>query len=548
MGSLRERIGESLAALREVFRNAPLRRVQLAFAGQVVGQYAYSVAIAVYAYRQGGVAAVGLVAFVRLLAAAAVAPFASVLADRYRRERVMLGSDLVRAALVAGAGAIVLAGGPALAVYALATATTIAGTAFRPAEAALLPALARTPEELIAANLSSSTFDSLGSFLGPALGGLLLAVASPGWVFLAMAVCFVWSASFVARVRGPAPARAAAQAGGAWAETGAGLRAIVREPRLRLVIALYGAQAVVAGALGVLVVVTALDLLDMGNAGVGFLESASGIGSLLGAGVALALIGRKRLAGDFALGIVLWGAPLVLLGLWPNIPVAIVALAVVGIGNTLVDIAAMTLLQRIAPGEVAGRVFGVLQSVLVGAIALGSVAAPLLIAVASPRVALVVVGVSLPALAALRWRRLAAIDEAAEPVPDEGVEALRRIAIFAPLPLRTLELLASRLRDVVVPAGNTLFVRGEAGGHFYVVVDGELEVVLDTETKVEREYVGEIALLRGVPRTATVRARTDAHLWALRREDFLAAVTGHTGASEAANEVVGARLGYAPTA
>jgi MFS family permease len=228
--------------------------------------------------------------------------------------------------------------------------------------------------------------------------------------------------------------------------------------------------------------------------------------------------------------------------------VAIVALAVVGIGNTLVDIAAMTLLQRIAPGEVAGRVFGVLQSVLVGAIALGSVAAPLLIAVASPRVALVVVGVSLPALAALRWRRLAAIDEAAEPVPDEGVEALRRIAIFAPLPLRTLELLASRLRDVVVPAGNTLFVRGEAGGHFYVVVDGELEVVLDTETKVEREYVGEIALLRGVPRTATVRARTDAHLWALRREDFLAAVTGHTGASEAANEVVGARLGYAPTA
>jgi MFS family permease len=219
MGSVRERVGESLEALREVFRNERLRRVQLAFAGQVVGQYAYSIAVAVYAYRQGGAPAVGLVAFVRLLAAASVAPFASVLADRYRRERVMLGSDLLRAGLVAAAGAIVLAGGPALAVYALATLTTIAGTAFRPAEAALMPALARTPEELTAANVSSSTFDSFGSFLGPALGGVLLAVTSPGWVFIAMAACFLWSASFVARVRGPAHARPAAHAGGRLGET-----------------------------------------------------------------------------------------------------------------------------------------------------------------------------------------------------------------------------------------------------------------------------------------------------------------------------------------
>jgi cyclic nucleotide-binding protein/MFS transporter len=299
----------------------------------------------------------------------------------------------------------------------------------------------------------------------------------------------------------------------------------------------------------VLVVVTALDLLDMGNAGVGFLESASGIGSLVGAGVALALISRKRLAGDFGLGIVLWGAPLVLLGLWPNVPVALLALAVVGLGNTLVDIAAMTLLQRTAPEEVAGRVFGVVESILVGAIGLGSVAAPLLIALTNARVALIVTGALLPVLAALRWRRLEEIDaEGAEVVPGERVEALRRIPIFTPLPPRTLELLASRLKEIVVPAGNTLFVRGESGGHFYVVVDGELEVLLDGEMKVVRDYLGEIALLRGVPRTATVRAHTDATLWALRREDFVAAVTGHPGAREAANEIVGARLGYAPTA
>jgi CRP-like cAMP-binding protein len=137
----------------------------------------------------------------------------------------------------------------------------------------------------------------------------------------------------------------------------------------------------------------------------------------------------------------------------------------------------------------------------------------------------------------------------AEFVWDERAEALQRIPIFAPLPLPAVALLASRLREVVVQQGDTLFVRGESGGHFYVVVEGELEVLLESgETKVVCDYLGEIALVRDRPRTATVRARTDARLWALRREDFLSAVTGDPGAAEAADDVAGDRLGSSPTA
>ena len=546
---LRERMAEPVAALRGVFANPNLRRVELAFAGQIVGQYAYSIALSVYAFQQGGAAAVGIVSFIRLMLAAVVAPFAAAWADRYRREHVMVASNLIRAALAATAAACVFAETSALIVYALSALTTIGGSVFRPAEAALLPALAREPEELSAANVASSTFDSVGSFAGPALGGLLLAATGPGTVIAVMAGCFLWSALLVSRVRPDRQPEVTREEGGGLRELTGGFRAIAAEPRLRLLIGLTGAQCVVAGAMSVLVVVVAIDLLSMGPGGVGYLESASGIGSLLGAAVALALVARRKVAGDFGVGIVLWGAPLVLLGIVPSTPVALAAMAVSGVGNTLVDIAGITLLQRTAREAVAGRVFGVLQSTIVASLAIGTLAAPALDAILGTRGALIVVGAILPALALLTWRKLAAIDVGAT-VPAERVDALRPIPFLSPLPLAAVELLASRLEPVTLPAGAELFRRGDEGDRFYIVADGELEIVLDGHTKVEGPgaWVGEIALLRDVPRTATVRARTDARLWAMEREQFLGAVTGHARSRDAANEVVGARLGYAPTA
>ncbi len=550
MSAATSRISESVGAVRGVWHNRDIRNLQLAFAGSVTGNYAYAIAIAVFAYRHGGATAVGILTFVRLGAGAAVAPLAASFADRHPRQRVMLASDLIRTALMGAIGLAAALHWPAATVYVLAVLTTVSSTVFRPAEGALLPTLATSPEELTAANVSSSTIDSIASFVGPALGALLLAATGTAVVFFVNAATFAWSASRVVRVHGPANViELDAEESPSDVHEGllAGVRAVRREPRLGLLIGLYGAQTFVAGALGVLVVVTALRLLDLGSAGVGILEAASGIGSIVGAGVMLALVGRNRLGQNLGAGIVLWGAPLVLLGLLTNTPVAIVAFGVVGLGNTLVDISAITLLQRITPTAVAGRVFGVLESALVAGLALGALAAPALVAVAGARAALIVTGALLPVLAALSWRQLRHVDEGAT-VDREVVDALLGVPFLAPLPIGTLELLAKEAVPVQLEAGRELFRRGDAGDRFYLLTAGTIEIGLPDGAKREEApaYVGEIALLRDVPRTATVTAVTACELLAVERHDFLAAVTGHAGSRGVAQDVVSARIGVWP--
>jgi MFS family permease len=546
--SLTARIGQSLGAFRGVFANQDIRRVQFAFAGSVTGSYAYGIGIAVFAYDHGGVTAVGALTAVRLATASVVAPFAASLADRHRREHVMLVSDLLRFTTIGITAVAAQQHWGAFVVYAAALLTTVSGTVFRPAEAALLPTIANSPEELTAANVSSSTIDSVGSFVGPALGAFLLALSSPALVFAFTALTFAWSASLVARVRSTRPQ--AAVADDAEADRHgllAGVRAIRREPRLRLLIGLYGAQAFVAGAWSVLVVVTALRLLELGSAGVGILEAASGIGSILGAGVMLALLVRQRLAEDLAIGIFLWGAPLIVLGLVVNTGVAVLAFALVGLGNTLVDVSAITLLQRTTPAAVAGRVFGVVESMVVAGMALGALLAPVLVGIGGPRVALIVTGAVLPILVLLTFTRLRVIDDGAG-VDDEIIDALRRVPFLAPLPLATLEFLGGRVAAVELSAGRVLFKEGDAGDRFYILTSGSLEIGLAEGTKREEApaYVGEIALLRDVPRTATVEAESECRFWAIDRSDFLAAVTGHAGSSGMAQDIVSARMGAMP--
>lgn len=541
------RLAESLAAFRDVYRNPNLRRLQLAFAGSVAGQYAFAIAIAVYAYRHGGATSVGLMALVRTIPSAVLAPFVSALGDRFRQERVMLGADVLRGILVGAIALVVFAGGPLVLVFVLSALGPICATAFHPAEAALLPALARTPEELTAANVSTATIDSVGSFVGPAIGGVGLAAWGVGPTLLLTVATYVWSGLMVLRVhpdRSAVAPREETEPSSAVAEALAGFRAVLADRNLRVIMGLFGAQTVVAGAMGVLVVVSALRLLDLGTAGVGWLYAATGVGGIIGAGVTMVLVGRKRLAGDFGVGLLLWGIPFLVLGVWPNAVVALLMLGVLGIGNTLVDVSGLTLLQRNAPEAVRSRVFGVFESMVAGTIGLGAILAPLLIALAGIRAALIAAGLFLPILAGLLWRRLVSLD-AGDPA---HLDLLRRLPIFAPLPPQALERLARSLEPVHVVSGDVLFHVGDEGDRFYVIESGELAVELATGTKVEGpgRGVGEIALLREIPRTATVRAVSDAELLALDRDAFLGAVTGHEPANAAANELVGERLALSP--
>jgi len=247
--------------------------------------------------------------------------------------------------------------------------------------------------------VSASTFDSLGVFVGPSIAAFLLAVSGPGAAFGFVAATFIWSSYFIARVRAPREeVERTRPVDHGFGGLSGGFRAIGREPRLRLLIALYGAQCLVAGALGVFIVAIALELLGLGTAGVGLLQAACGVGALLGAAVSLSLVSRARIATDFAIGLLLWGAPLLLIGAVPTALIAALALGVVGVGNTIVDISAMTLLQRAAPPEVAGRIFGCLESVIVGSLALGALIAPALISTIGIRGALFSMGALLPVL------------------------------------------------------------------------------------------------------------------------------------------------------
>jgi len=541
------RFRDSLSAFASVWRNANLRWLELAWGASVVAQYAYLVAVSVYAYGVGGEKAVGLLFLARLLPAALISPFAGMLGDRYPRERVLFLTNVTRVVLVMASAVGVFADANAWIVYGLSIAATIATTPFRSSQAALTPGLASTPEELTAANAVASGVESVAVFAGPALAGLLLALASTGAVFTATAVLVAISAFFVVLIRiehEERPRRELAASTIA-AERLAGFTVLGQHPSLRVMLLLLTAQTTLFGALQVFIVVMALDLLALGDGGVGYLNAAIGIGAFIGAVGALSLTGVRRLSPAFLIGLVVTGLPLVAVGWWNELAVATAALLIIGIGNSFVDVAGLTLVQRTVPDDVLARVFGVIQMLWMASMGIGAALAPALINWIGIENALIAAGVFLPALVAVSASTVARIDAQAAPPEADELRLLVSVPIFTPLPGGSLEHLAGRLVPLRVEAGTVVVREGDVGDRFYIVTEGELDVTQDGVKIAELEpggYFGEIALLRDTNRTATVTARSDAVLYALDREEFLAAVTGHPQSSEAAESVMSARL------
>src|SRR5436305_10806466 len=276
------RYAASLRAFGKVFGNRQVRSVQLAGVGSTLGTWAYAVAIPVYAYHAGGARAVGLLFFARFVLAALAAPWLGVLADRWSRRQLMLTADLVRCVIFIGMTTVASTDGSPYIVYTLAVLSTVVSGAYAPAQAALMPSLVDSPDELTAANVVGNSISSVGMFAGPALGGILLALSGPAAVFALTAALTFWSAVFVLQVPADPPPEPGEQPD-ILAELTAGFTAVVRRPALRVVVGLSGAQAIVDGALEVLLVVLALQLLHGHNATLGWLNTALGIGSILGA-------------------------------------------------------------------------------------------------------------------------------------------------------------------------------------------------------------------------------------------------------------------------
>jgi MFS family permease len=537
------RFAASTHAFGRVFANRRVRKLQVADVGATLGSWAYAVALPVYAYHAGGARAVGLLFFARFVCAALAAPWLGVAADRWSRRQLMLVTDVIRAALCGGMTAVAVTGGNAYAVYVLAVLSSIASVAYGPAQGALLPALVETPDELTAANIVSNTISSVGMFAGPALGGLLLALSGPAAVFAFNGAVLVWSALWIVQVpRDAAPERA--ERPQLLPELTAGFTAVLRKPALRVIVGLTGAQTVTSGALEVLLVVLALQLLHSGNAGVGWLNAAIGIGSIVGAFVVAVIAARRRLAAGFALGIIVSVVPLALVAGVSSLAPALVLFGILGAGSVLVEVGGITLLQRSAENEVLGRVIAVLETTILGALAIGSLVAPAIVSWLGPHGALIATGVFVPLLLVPLWPSLRRIDAEAV-IAVEPLELLRRIEIFADLPQPVLERLALAAIAVSTAADQVVVAVGEVGNHFYLIATGRAVVELEDGATRELgpgDFFGEIALLRDVPRTATVRAVEPLRLYAIARDDFLAAVTGHAPTLAAAENIVSSRL------
>jgi MFS family permease len=508
--------------LRGAFATPDLRRLQVASVASCTGGWTFMVGLSVYAYGAGGATAVGLAAFVRMLPAGLAAPFVGLVADRRSRRDVLAVSCAGRAvALVAIAG-LVPAGAPLAAVLVLAALVTVLQSAQRPAQAALLALLARTPQELAAANAAWSGLDNASFLVGALIGGALIGATGTTVVFAVTAALFVVATVALARVRhDPVPEYRAGAAPGMAShvrEVFGGLRAVRADPALSLVVGTVAVTTFVEGIVDVLVVVSALTILHLGDAGAGWLNAAWGAGGLAGGAVALALLHRARLASGLALGAVLAGVALLGVAALPAPAAALVLLVVFGIGYALVDVAELTLVQRLASDELLARAFGVTETLYWITTALGAALAPLLIAWLGVRGALAASGAGLLVLVAVRARRLAGLAEV-RTLPERAFALLRGVSFLAAVPLATLEGLARQLQPAAINAGETV-----AGDRFCVVDSGTLYASAGGGELVRLaagDSFGEAPAAAGAP---AVVAAAPVRLYTIGREELLAAL------------------------
>ncbi len=535
--------------LRAALETAALRRLQFAWALTSLAFWASTIVLAVYGFSVGGAAAVGLIGLARMLPAAFAAPISGLIGDRHSRRDVLLVCALLRCGLGLLVAACVLAGLPLAVAVAFAALQTIAGMAYKPAQAAFLPQLARTPEQMAAANAVWAAIESVGFLVGAIGGGLLIAGLSPETALAATALPYGLAAVMLAGIpRDATPEhRRAIEGSSVRHEALLGFRTVLGDRELRTLVGTLSASTLVEGAVDTLLVVVAIDLLDLGDAGVGLLNAMWAAGGIAGGVVALGLLGRGRLAGGLAIGCLCIGLPLIALAIEPVTGVALAGLLVLGVGYTLVETAGLTLMQRLASDEVLSRVFGVVESTYVASTGIGAALAPLLLALLGTRSTLVVVGAALPLLAIVRWRTLARF-EAGHQIPARPFALLRGVPLFAPLPVASVENLALRTAPVRVSRGEVVVNQGQTGERFFVIDEGRVEVLIDgAPVRVEGpgEFFGEIALLHAVPRTATVRALEDSLLLALDRDEFVATVTGNPRSLRAADGVIGERIAQA---
>ena len=542
MSASRAGMAVARRTLAEALANPEIRAIEVAWTIRVAADTALLVVGLLVAYELGGAWGVGLLGVARTLPATAVALIVDTGASA-RPERVLVIVNLVQAACAAFAAATIALGAPLLALAAVCAAAAV-GSLIRSTQFSLFPAIAVTPSQLVSANVVASLGESLGTVAGPLIAGYLTAAAGPAPAALVAAVAFVGAAAAVTRVRVADAARPSPQERVRGIPVVLGLRSLAARPPAAAVMAGFGLQLFVRGSLTTLLVLLALEVLRSDQGTVGLLNGVVGVGGIAGAVVGLWLANRSSLAPVHAVALAAWGLPIAVVGLAPTLAVAVTGMLVVGLANALLDVAGFTLLQRGIPNRSRAAVFAVLEAMAGVMTSLGAVAAAVLVEVVAGGGALLIAGLLLPIAAVVGWPRTSRLDR--EGVVDEArARLLRGIPPFALLPLSGLERLAGGMTRAHFAAGTALMTEGEPGDRYFVIERGTVAVTVggrELRRQGPGEGCGEIALLRRVPRTATVRALEPVEAWAIDLGTFLAAVGGHAGSRALAEEIAAARI------
>ena len=528
----------TLSALREALANDGIRRLELGWTIGIAADAGLTVVLLVVAYQRGGVLATGILGAVRMVPAVLSGMLAGAVLQRVRGDRLLLAIGLIRTAAAALVAILIVTDAALPWLFVVAALASAAGAPVRPTQATLMPALARSPSELVAANVAWGTGEGAGALLGPFLAAMLIGLGDPAIAAGLAAAAFLVTAIVAGGLRFEQAADASGGAEGAGRDLRLrdGIRALGRRPVPRWsMLAVFG-QVATRGTLNTLLVVAAIELLGMGDGGLGLLSAALGLGGLLGAIFAMSLARTDRLVRSEVVSLAYWGAPIAVIGLLPFPAVALGAMVVIGVANAVFDVSLFTIFQRGSSNEERAPVFSVFEGVAgLGAVS-GSLIGPALVGLFGARGALGIAGAFLPIVALVIYSRIGGADRADHlaVVNEPMVRLMREVDMFDQVPLTGLERLVEGFVPVAFPAGSDLMRQGDPGDRFVVIDTGEVEISVDGRPMGRLGHaagVGEIALLRRSPRTATVTAVSDVTGYCVDAGTFLAAVSGPAAAA-----------------
>jgi len=522
------------AVVRQALRNPSLRRVLAAYLLFNVAEWSTWIALLVWGYGEGGVGGASAIGLAQLVPAALFASPAAAAFGRLPRGTALCAGYLAQGVTYLLVGATLVTDAPVVVVGLVAAAGAVTVSLTRPMHNSLLPEISHTTGDLTASNAASGSLEAIATFLGPLASALVLSLWGPGGVLLVLGGCFsLVSALLTLRLRTTGQRRPPTRADSPRDHP---IREVLRHPAARLMVGLVAAEQVLVGMMDILLVVLALDVLTMSDAGPGILNSAIGVGGTLGSALTVLLIGRQHLAAPLVLGAVGAGVAFALVGAATVPLTALVLVAASGLGKAFYDVTSRTFIQRLLPDQLLVAMFGVQEAITMTGIAVGTLTAPALVEGVGARTAFVLAGSFLPAVALASYAMLRRLDAGAA-VPVDVLTLLLRVPILAVLAPRILERLARDAEREEVTSGDVVVATGDAGSRFYVIASGRVSVTVNGEEVRELGpggWFGEIALLHDVPRTATVTAVTDLALWTLDRESFLSSVSAGSTSLELA--------------